>query len=231
MSLNKSTGNMYDFVTHTWNPLGGQCPHGCSYCSTNKLMRRYPVMRDKYTGKPRLYLNALHTLGSGNFIFVCAQSDLFAETVPDEIVKRVLDHCAQNSGNRYLFQTKNPHRIADFIGDFVWIKSVICTTIETNRWYDRIMKNSPCPSDRANNMMWLSEKFDTYATVEPIMDFDLDPMLELIKMCNPEQVNIGADSGNNGLPEPSAEKVKALIVELETFTKVKQKSNLGRLLK
>ena len=32
MPLNKSTGNMYDFITHTWNTIKGECPHGCSYC-------------------------------------------------------------------------------------------------------------------------------------------------------------------------------------------------------
>lgn len=39
------------------------------------------------------------------------------------------------------------------------------------------------------------------------MDFDLDEMVEIIKMCEPAQVNIGADSGNNGLPGSVEEKV------------------------
>ena len=40
----------------------------------------------------------------------------------------------------------------------------------------------------------------------------------------------GADSNNkrNNLPEPSKQKVEALIKELEKFTKVNQKSNLKR---
>lgn len=37
MPLNKAKGNMYEWVTHTWNPLAGECSHGCSYCSTNNL--------------------------------------------------------------------------------------------------------------------------------------------------------------------------------------------------
>ena len=49
-------------------------------------------------------------------------------------------------------------------------------------------------------------------------------------MAKPIQVNIGADSGGNNLPEPSKEKIIELIFELEKFTKVKQKKNLKRLL-
>jgi len=27
MTLNKQKGNMYGFVTHTWNVIKGKCPH------------------------------------------------------------------------------------------------------------------------------------------------------------------------------------------------------------
>ena len=63
------------------------------------------------------------------------------------------------------------------------------------------------------------------------MDFDLEEMIRLIHLCHPEQVNIGADTGNNQLPEPPKEKVLELIAALEEFTTVKQKSNLSRILK
>jgi hypothetical protein len=66
---------------------------------------------------------------------------------------------------------------------------------------------------------------------EPIMDFDLPELVFLVKMCNPTQVNIGADSGNNSLPEPDKEKVLELIAALSEFTTVKQKKNLKRILK
>ena len=62
------------------------------------------------------------------------------------------------------------------------------------------------------------------------MDFDLDDMIELIKICHPVQVNIGADSGNNRLPEPSKEKLIQLIEALKEFTIIDQKRNLSRLL-
>lgn len=67
-------------------------------------------------------------------------------------------------------------------------------------------------------------------TVEPIMDFDLEEMLELIKMCNPEQVNIGKNSKDFiTLPNPTLGKTVELVKELLRFTKVEIKENRGKL--
>lgn len=69
-----------------------------------------------------------------------------------------------------------------------------------------------------------------FITIEPIMDFDMAGMVELIKTCEPEQVNIGADSKYNGLPEPSKGKVLELIAQLEAFTKVNRKETIYKIL-
>ena len=92
------------------------------------------------------------------------------------------------------------------------------------------MKNAPHPENRAFGMYGFAGYVKTYVTIEPIMDFDLDKMVALIKMCNPKQVNIGADSGNNHLPEPSKEKVLQLIDELQKFTVIHNKKNLKRII-
>lgn len=221
---------MYEFVTHTWNPLAGECPHKCSYCSTNKLSDRYPVIKSKYSGEPRIDEKQMKTnLGKDNFIFICAQNDLFAEGVDENMVMDILGYC-DKFDNKYLFQTKNPYELYQYA---LPQNSVVCTTIETNRIYSKIMDNCPCPSDRADMMNEIAHEMDvaTYVTIEPIMDFDLDEMCYLIETCLPIQVNIGADSGNNNLPEPSKEKVLELISRLEKFTKVVQKKNLDRLLR
>jgi hypothetical protein len=68
-------------------------------------------------------------------------------------------------------------------------------------------------------------------TVEPIMNFDLKDMVYNILCCNPFQVNIGADSGGNHLPEPMGKEIKNLIRALERYTKVFLKPNLERLMK
>jgi hypothetical protein len=94
------------------------------------------------------------------------------------------------------------------------------------------MGNTPHPIERSIAMQELSSNdIETYVTVEPIMEFHLDHLLRAIKRCNPTQVNIGADSGNNHLPEPSKEKVLELIDALSGFTAVKNKPNLNRILK
>jgi DNA repair photolyase len=51
MSLKKSTGNMYPWVTHTHCHLGGQCPHKCVYCYVDNFPYGRP---EKYKGALRL---------------------------------------------------------------------------------------------------------------------------------------------------------------------------------
>jgi hypothetical protein len=70
-------------------------------------------------------------------------------------------------------------------------------------------------------------------TIEPILEFgNPESFARCIHSCHPEQVNIGADSGNNHLPEPSAEKIAALIEALRSHNiNVHLKKNLGRLYK
>jgi DNA repair photolyase len=169
-------------------------------------------------------------LGSGNFIFVGSSCDLFADAIPVEWIKKTLKHC-EKFDNKYLFQSKNPWRILDFIDACVISdKSVVCTTMETNRYYPEIMGGCPVVSQRSFAMHEISKVIKTYITIEPIMDFDLEEFIITLKNCNPTQVNIGADSGNNNLPEPSKEKLLDLIEALKEFTVIDQKRNLNRLL-
>ena len=230
MKSTPKKGNMYEWIDETWNPLAGQCPHNCLYCSTHKLMR-YPVIKQKYSGEPRIDTKALNKkLKKNKVIFVCGQNDLFAEGISDFIIKAILQKCKEYN-NTYLFQTKNTQRLLNFM-DYLPLNYILCTTIETNRWYPEIMNNSPHPKERAKYMNLVSDHLlHQYITIEPIMDFDLIELVEMIEICYPSQVNIGADSGNNNLPEPSKEKILELIDKLKTFTNVKLKSNLNRLLK
>lgn len=223
MGLNKSTGNMYEFVTHTWNTVKGKCYHDCSYCYMKRWGKLNPIRLDEKEFKT--------DLGSGNFIFVGSSNDMFAEDVDPAWVIKTLQHCEKHNENKYLFQTKNP---ADFVGHGTGITSLnnfaLCITLESNRFYDDIMGNSPHPIERVRSFSSIPI-VEKYITIEPIMDFDLNGFLQMIKLCNPKQVNIGADSGGHGLLEPSKEKLELLIQELEKFTIVKKKKNLTRLLK
>ena len=197
MGLNESKGQMYEWVTHTWNTVKGKCPHDCSYC----YMKRWGHLEDVRLDESEFKTD----LGKGNFIFVGSSCDLFAKGLPYKWIIKTMEHCSKFD-NTYLFQSKNPNRV-----------------------YLDIMKNCPKPVDRAIELgrIPIEEK---YITIEPIMDFDLRSLISMVRYCNPIQVNIGADSGGNNLPEPSAEKIRSLIDELSIFTTVEEKKNLKRLL-
>jgi DNA repair photolyase len=171
-------------------------------------------------------------LGSEKFIFVGSSCDLFAQDIPDEWICRVFERCRRFNGNSYLFQTKNPQRLTTAYFGLSSAFDKICTTIETDRFLPEIMGNAPLPIHRALGLAQLADDgVKTMVTIEPIIDFDLEKMLNLIRITKAGQVNIGADSGHNGLPEPPAEKISELITELSRFTKVIQKKNLKRIVK
>jgi hypothetical protein len=169
-------------------------------------------------------------LGHGNTIFVCSGCDLFASDIPYSWIKKVIDYAHGFDGNQYIFQTKNPKRfITSYFGLSVE-QDILCTTIETDQYLPEIMGNSSSPFVRAIDLSVMREYgFRTMVTIEPIMDFTLEYMLFMLKKIKPEQVNIGADSGNNRLPEPPAERIRELITSLKTFTHVVEKNNLRRI--
>ncbi|GHV89879.1 hypothetical protein AGMMS50268_03820 [Spirochaetia bacterium] len=221
MSLNEAKGNMYGFVTHTWNTVKGKCPHGCSYCYMKRWGEQKPIRFDKRELKT--------DLGSGNFIFIGSSCDMFAEGMPSEWIVETLEKANQYKNN-YLVQSKTPERFLQFHTMLPPESFTLCTTIETNFVYSEIMGYTPAPEIRADTISKLTEH-KHMITVEPIMEFDVKALSHLILSAWPDQVNIGADSGNNGLPEPSGKKIRQLIEVLSRHTKVFQKPNLARLLK
>ena len=233
MILNPSKGNMYEFITHTWNPIKGKCYHDCSYCYMKNIVayeRPINLVEGELQGD----------FGLNKFIFLGSSTDEFAQDVPDEWITRVLDCCYNKTKyqqpqnrTRFLIQTKNPKRLLDFINhplfDVERKQVVVCTTLETNRHYPEIMNNAPLPQDRAEAMNVIAKAgIETYVTTEPIMDFDLIEFVSLIKKCNPVQVNIGMNTNPNiELPEPAIEKKINLILLLSLFTKVHIKKNIN----
>lgn len=210
---------MYEFVTHMWSPIRGKCSHNYSYCYTKIWGEQPPLHLDEK--------DLWTDLGKGNFIFVCHTIDLFAKDVPIDWIESVLERLRYYSGNRYLLQSKNPKRFLDFINKYP-PNILFGTTIETNRFIVRSF--APPVSQRAMALAELSYRgFETMVTIEPIFDFDLNELIDLIVLANPEWVNIGADSKGHDLPEPSMEKVKMLVQALQEKTTVKLKRNLERI--
>lgn len=218
MGLNKSKGNMYPWVTHTWNVIKGKCPHDCIYC----YMKEYP--------QPELHFDEKElktNLGSGNIIFVGSSCDMWADVIDASWLDAILRHCCFYAFNTYLFQSKNPGR---FASDELKLPPnlIFGTTIETNRHYQEITK-APMTWQRMMAMKHL-RSYSKMVSIEPIMDFDLNVLVDWMKLINPWFVSIGADSKHHNLPEPSSEKLRQLIEALKPITEVKLKSNLKRLL-
>jgi DNA repair photolyase len=228
MPLKKPKGDMYPFVDWILNPVSGKCQHDCSYCYVKRIANRFRIEQ----AEPHLVEAELRSdLGHDNYIFVCSGCDLFANNIPYDWIKKTIDYAHGFEGNRYLFQTKNPKRFITSYFGLSAEKDVLCTTIETDQHLPEIMRNAPSPFVRAKYMTAMKERgFRTMVTIEPIIDFNFEAMLFMLKKIGPEQVNIGADSGHNRLPEPPKEKIIDLIAELQKFTRVVEKKNLRRLI-
>jgi len=229
VGLRRSKGNMYPWVTHMHAALGGECSHKCSYCYVDHPTKG----RDsRFTGKIRLLEGEMDTdFGTGRTIFIEHLNDLFSYGVPDHIIERVLEHCKKYPDNTYIFQTKNPVRYLKTPSYLYPPRYILGATIETNRSIPGI-GFAPDPSLRFAAMAAISKQIQRFITIEPIIDFDFDLFTEQLQIIKPDFVNIGADSKGHYLPEPSPEKVKMLIVELErSKIEIREKHNLERILK
>lgn len=216
--LNIQKGNMYGFVTHTWNTVKGECLHNCKYCYM-KRFKQNPIRFDEKELKTNL--------GENNFIFVGSSCDMFSENIPDEWINETIKHC-EKYNNQYLFQSKNVNSMLKWVFPK---NTILATTIETDN-NELILKYSNAPEIYKNRINIKDIVFQKrMITIEPIMKFhSAKSFFELIKYINPFQVNIGADSKNSNLPEPTKDEVNELISELKkTNIKLFLKDNLKRL--
>ncbi len=237
MPLNKPSGNMYPWA-YTWNPVAGECPHGCIYCYVPGKVAPWleRMGNDKYYGEPRLVESELKVrlvVPNGYVIFVQSCGDLFAYGVDDLIIGRVLNRIREFPNTTFLLQTKNPERFFDFN---IPQNCILGTTLESNR--NHMLSKAPTPAERYHVFRILNATRDIAGnkiyrlmlSLEPILDFDLPFFAEWIRCVEPEFVSVGADSGNSHLPEPSSEKLKKLLSQLNLITEVRRKKNLNRLL-
>jgi len=224
--LKTSKGNMYPWVTHMHTHLGGECSHKCSYCYVDNPINGRST---RYIGKVRLIDYELGIdYGQKRVIFIEHCNDLFAADVPNNFIKSILFHVRNFPNNKYIFQTKNPERYKNFLDQFPKDFLLGCT-IETNRGMSKISK-APDAFNRQLAMRELPKKINKFITLEPILDFDVDILVDWISNIKPLFVNIGADSKDHNLNEPTIEKVMELGKRIsELGIEVKEKRNLNRL--
>jgi DNA repair photolyase len=228
MAIVKAKGNMYPWVTHMHSHLRGACSHACPYCYVQAIGRRFGG--DAHTGPLRFKRDELLVnYGTGWTYFIEHSNDLFQNAVPSEWIDEIMRHCREWPGNDFVFQTRNTARAATW-QHCLPPHAMLGTTIETNR---QAPGNAPHPKHRARGLMreLYRETVRRFVTIEPILDFDVEGMLELLEIARPDFVNIGADSKGTGLAEPSAVKVMALIDGIKKAgIEIRQKTNLERIL-
>jgi len=221
----KRGSNMYQWLSHCHTHLGGECSHRCKYCYVdNPIGGRSP----RYSGPVRLLEEELDVAyNQGKVIFIEHMNDLFAKDVPDEFIKRIIAHTVVFPYNTYVFQTKNPQRMLEWT-KFMPKVCILGTTIETNREMD--ISEAPSPFFRYQAMKNVPKEFKRFLTIEPVLDFDVNEFAKWIGEINPDYINLGADSKNHNLPEPTVEKVMELVEVLHGLgVELREKSNLERL--
>lgn len=203
---------MFPFITDTWNPLAGECPHNCSYCWAKKLIKDRPTLKVKYQRSDGYSFDPkqIHKkFKAGSFVFVCDMLDLFAANVPMVAVQTIMKLIAAQPEVNFLVLTKNPR--------YAWIveipKNVIVgATIESDMDYP--VSKAPKQADRLKAMQDITDN-RKMLSIEPIMDFNLYTFSEEIIKTKPEFVAVGYDNYKNGLREPRLAETEALIKKLE----------------
>jgi len=226
----KKSDKMYHFSREQRNPQVG-CEFDCVYCAFKKLMHRFSECPNCNTFTPHYHLERLNkapkrTEGK-EFVSLCLNGDITFGSV--EFIERVIKFCEQWHDRTFLIQSKNPLRLMRFKFPY---NVVLGTTIETNYThigkanvpYSQISK-APHPERRYGAMRLIKDN-DVHVTIEPVLDFHPDIVVNWMKgIPRLKVINIGFDSHPelNHLPEPALEKVEALIARLEPIAEVRRK--------
>ena len=222
-------GRMFEFITKTINPLGGECvwdagaDYGgrCRYCWASHVKDRFGIR--KYTGEPFLFhggLRQIESLGEDDFAFAVTMRDLYNPNVPADYRWAIYDSIARSKG-KVLLLTKNPEGAFTDLGAMrstagLIPNLVIGATIESDIDHQGI-SGAPRITDRLRWMYAIRTEFPeqkTFVSVEPILKFTQDFPRRLVQL-RPEAVAVGYDNYDNGLPEPTMKETEGLIDALE----------------
>ena len=212
MPLNPSKGKMFKSVGWTWNPIVG-CTHDCLYCWAKALSDKWkkpfePAFREGYL-KDKMP-------NDGSWIFVGSMGDAFCKGVPEEWQWKLLDFIKKDkSNNKFLLQTKDPscffeasvfHKLEQLKN-----KVILGTTLETTYDVSEFSK-APPPYERAHSLIIMKrEEFNTFLSLEPLAEFDIETMKRWIVKIDPEAIEIGLENYTSFTTKPSDEKIIELV--------------------
>jgi len=216
---------MFPFVTHTPNPLGGECPYKCSYCWARDYKERFSSLRRKYSGPPRLYASELKKrYKEGDFVFAVTMRDPCSPDVTDDMLRALFDWMRQSPKATFLLLTKNPHRFLELRSELP--PNLVCgATIESDRSYPKISK-APFQYGRLLNIWQLGTCAPNkrFICVEPVLYFNTARFAGDIIWVKPWAVAVGYDNYGNKLPEPRLRRVFNLLERIAPITTVYVKS-------
>ena len=222
----KPQSNMYADSVKQWNVVVG-CRFDCVYCRKSfqaQMKRQRQNCEDCYSYVPHFHKERLtdrlpKTQGD-EFVWIGSSSDV-AFWNP-KWIEPIFDRIFQEFSIQFFIQSKNSDCLYDLHlrDDFppnLWLG----ITLETNRntGYDKISK-APVPSVRFEQARLLRPDI---VTIEPILDFDMEVFVWMIRLLAPRVVYIGYDTKKCGLPEPPLAKAIQLVAKLHQFTTVKWK--------
>lgn len=186
------------------------CKNGCSYCAFKGTLWRVDCDECK-TFTPHAHLNVLDKTPKptpeGMFSTIALTGDICY--APKEVMDRIVEFCNKWDDRTFMLQSKRPSCFLKY--DFP-DNVILGTTIETNRVNE--FTGGASIMDRVEAMLHIQNR--TTVTIEPIMDFDFEPLYYIIKKINPYIVWLGYDSKpeKNNLPEPLHDKVERFITTL-----------------
>jgi len=218
---------MFSFISKTWNPIaGGPCPFNCykGGCWATRLKVRNDW--EKYKGPWRIHESEINRkFKDGEFVFVCSMIDIGAPEIPAEVVDKVLDTIRGQPEGDFLLLTKAAKFYGEYMHDIP--DNCVCgITMETDFNIPDEITHAPHPEKRLDNLVWLKcyyPKIRTFISIEPIMNFSKNFAYK-IKRAEPWMVAIGYDNYDNKLPEPCLDETRQLILDLQKFTVVEQKT-------
>lgn len=232
--------------TPTLNPIIGwknnlKCEHQCIYCYVPEVIKNLQRKKlSKYADCGTIPLLHNPTLSrripySRVPYFVCSLHDLFASSISDYMIDRVIDWCRESDKrNTFLFLTKNPKRYMEYLPKdsrgVYDLNFIFGATIESN--LEHHVSSAPLEFERINAMKELkgARKF---LSIEPVLDFEQSGFIRDILEIAPEFVYIGYDNHNHGLQEPTEDVLSNFIeslrikgIEVREKTIVRWRNNL-----
>lgn len=231
-SINPLVINLKSNTNKKANFFTLNCFFNCEYCYGNAIYQRF---NDSF--KKGFYVSRLNGIKKcKDYCFIANMLDFFHPKVPYSLIRFTIQHLnSLNKDVQLYYLTKNPNRYSEFIEffnekDYNWIG--ITVESDSYSYQKRIVSDAVDPSIRLSDFA----KIDyprKYISLEPILKFDEDKLVNLIKQNEVKLVIIGANTdtfSKEKFIEPSSVEISSL---LKRFKKegieIKNKSNLSRL--